>query len=260
MRIAASRNTAGQRKGKVLAIVTSHDQLGGTGYRTGYWMPELAYPYLALMSAGYDVEVASPMGGRAPVDPYSDPGSPSSQPADALECTKLLAHEDHRRKLANTLQLSAIKREDYVAVWLVGGYGAALEFGGDMVIPEVVQALWNAGGVVGAIGHGTHGLLHVKTSDENLLIAGRDVTGFSKAEDQAVEQAVGFSFLPSYIEDELRVRSARYQCSDPFQPFAVASEDGRLVTGQQMFSGDVFGKKFIDALEEARDATMIQGE
>ena len=243
------RDTVSSGKGKVLAIVTSQDLLGDTGYRTGYWMPELAYPYLALVRAGYDIDVASPLGGNAPVDPNSDPSGPTLQTADTLVCAGLLANEAHRGKLEDTLKLSGVSPEGYVAVWLVGGYGAALEFGSDLDIPGIVGALWDAGGIVGAIGHGAHGLLQVKTSDGNLLIAGREVTGFSKAEDQAVERVVGSSFLPCYVEDELRTRSARYICTDPFQPFAIASEDGRLVTGQQLFSGDVFAKKFREALE-----------
>jgi putative intracellular protease/amidase len=170
------------------------------------------------------------------------------QTADTLVCAGLLANEAHRGKLENTLKLSSVSREGYVAAWLVGGYGAALEFGSDVDIPGIVGALWDAGGVVGAIGHGAHGLLQVKTLDGNWLIAGREVTGFSKAEDQAVERAVGSSFLPCYVEDELRARSAHYICTNPFQPFAIVSEDGRLVTGQQLFSGDVFGEKFTEAL------------
>lgn len=256
-RIKGLADTGRSRKGKVLAIVTSHDRLGDTGYATGYWMPELAYPYLALTRAGYQVEVASPRGGKAPLDPYSDPSSPVTQNPDDFVCTGLLTNRGHNGKLENTFKLSEILPTAYVGAWLVGGYGAAFEFGGDEEIPRILGALWDAGGVVGAVSHGAHGLLNVKTSNGRLLISGRDVTGFAKSEDEAVERAVGAHFLPSYLEDELRARGARYRCAPLFQPFAITSEDGRLVTGQQLFSADIFAKQFTEALERVWEAIIV---
>jgi putative intracellular protease/amidase len=92
-------------------------------------------------------------------------------------------------------------------------------------------------------------LLNVRTSNGALLISGRDLTGFAKSEDEVVERVVGSHFLPCYVEDELRARGARYRCAALFQPFAITSEDGRLVTGQQSFSADVFAEQLTEALE-----------
>ena len=248
------------RKGMVLAIVTSHDRLGDTGYGTGYSMPELAYPYLALTRAGYQVDVASPRGGKAPLDPYSDPNSSATQNPDDLVCTGLLTNRAHSGKLENTFKLSEILPDAYIGAWLVGGYGAALEFGGDEDIPRILGALWDVGGVVGAISHGTHGLLNVRTSNGPLLISGRDLTGFAKSEDEEVERVVGSHFLPCYVEDELRARGARYRCAALFQPFAITSEDGRLVTGQQLFSADVFAEQLTEALEGVWGATIVSSD
>ena len=117
------RDTVSSGKGKVLAIVTSQDLLGDTGYRTGYWMAELAYPYLALLRAGCDIDLASPRAETPPWIPTAIQVSPTSQTVDTLACTGLLANEAHRGKLENTLKLSRIRREDYVGVWLVWATG-----------------------------------------------------------------------------------------------------------------------------------------
>ncbi len=250
--IRALRDAAGTAKGKVLAIVTSHDRLGDTGYPTGYWISELAHPYLLLWRAGFDIVVASPRGGQAPIDAWSDPNSQVAQNPDDFVSTGLIENKFHNQKLRNTKVLSQVDPREFSGVWLVGGYGAAFEFKDDPDIPRVIQDIWNAGGVVGSICHGAPGLLNVRDEKGEYLIRGRDMTGFSKAEDQQVEKVVGTPFLTYYVEDELRGRGARYQCGGLFQPFAVVSEDGRLVTGQQQFSGEAFGRKLVAALEAVR--------
>ncbi len=246
------RDSLRDQKGKVLAIVSSHDKLGDTGYPTGYWISELSHPYLLLWRAGYEVDVASPKGGKAPVDAWSDPNSATAQNPDDFVSTGLLENKFHNQKLLNTIRLSNINPSEYVGVWLVGGYGAAFEFADNPDIPRILQQVWNSDGVIGSICHGAPGLFDLKTPDGTYLIKGKDLTGFSKAEDQEVEKVVGSHFLKYYVEDELRARGARYQHGELFQPFAVVSDDGRLVTGQQQFSGDVFGKKFVETLERMR--------
>lgn len=253
--IRAKRDAAKKIKGKVLAIVSSHDKLGDTGYPTGYWISELAHPYLLFWRAGYEVDVASPKGGKAPVDAWSDPNSPTAQNPDDFISTGLLENKVHNQKLLNTRKLSEIDSGEYVGVWLVGGYGAAFEFADDPDIPRIVENIWNAGGVVGSICHGAPGLLRAKGPDGQYLIKDRELTGFSKTEDQEVEKVVGTPFLKFYVEDELRARGARYKWGGLFQPFAIVSEDGRLVTGQQQFSGEVFGERMLEALERIRAMT-----
>lgn len=245
--------------GKVLAVVSSHDKLGDTGYPTGYWISELAHPYLLLWRAGYEVEVASPQGGKAPVDAWSDPNSPVAQNPDDFISTGLLENKLHHQKLLSTQRLAQIDPRDYVGVWLVGGYGAAFEFAQDPDIPRVLRDVWEAGGIVGSICHGAAGLLNVKTSNGEYLVKGQVLTGFSKAEDQQVEKVVGAPFLKYYVEDELGKRGAGYVRGELFQPFATSSENGRLVTGQQQFSGEVFGLKLLQALHNA-DSNRASGQ
>jgi putative intracellular protease/amidase len=253
------RDAERAQKGKVLAIVSSHDKLGDTGYPTGYWISELSHPYLLLWRAGYDVDIASPKGGKAPVDAWSDPNHPVAQNPDDFISTGLIENKFHNQKLLNTKKLADINAAKYAGVWLVGGYGAAFEFADDPDIPRILQHVWNAGGVVGSICHGAPGLFNLKTADGAYLIKGKDLTGFSKAEDQEVEKVVGSHFLKYYVEDELRARGARYQRGELFQPFAVVSEDGRLVTGQQQFSGEVFGEKLLEALERPQSTSKTSG-
>ena len=252
--IRSLRDASQEHKGKVLAIVTSHDRLGATGYPTGYWMSELAHPYLVLTRAGYEVDIASPKGGKAPVDAWSNPNSGVAQTPHDIVSTGMLENNVTKQKLENTLELTEIKSEDYVGAWLVGGYGAAFEFGENPEIARILSAIWEAGGIVGSICHGAPGLLNVRTPDGEYLVKGRELTGFSKPEDQEVEKTVGSQFLTFYVENELRARGARYHCGELFQPFAVVSGDGRLVTGQQQFSSEVFGEKLVAALNGRRVA------
>jgi putative intracellular protease/amidase len=249
------RDRARVQKGKVLAVVSSHDKLGDTGYPTGFWISELAHPYLQLLRAGYEVEVASPRGGKAPVDTWSDPNSPVAQSPDDLVSTGLLENKLHSQKLSSTKKLSQINPSDYVGVWLVGGYGAAFEFADDPDIPRILRDVWEAGGIIASICHGSAGWLNARGSDGEYLIRGQVITGFSKPEDQEVEKVVGSRFLKFYVEEELTKRGARYMRGELFQPFATVSENGRLVTGQQQFSGEVFGAKLLQALENVRTAT-----
>jgi putative intracellular protease/amidase len=249
------RDSDRNHKGKVLAVVSSNDKLGETSYKTGFWISELAHPYLLLWRAGYEVEVASPKGGKAPVDAWSDPNSPVAQSPDDFVSTGLLENKLHGQKISATKKLSQINPRDYAGVWLVGGYGAAFEFADDPDIPRILREVWDAGGIIASICHGSAGWLNVKASTGEYLIQGQVITGFSKAEDQEVEKVVGAKFLKFYVEDELTKRGARYVRGELFQPFATVSENGRLVTGQQQFSGEVFGAKLLQALENVRTAS-----
>ncbi len=252
------RDSARNHKGKVLAVVSSHEKLGETSYSTGCWISELAHPYLLLWRAGYEVEVASPKGGKAPLDDWSDPNSPVAQSPDDFVSTGLLENKLHGQKLSNTKQLSQIDARGYVGVWLVGGYGAAFEFADDPDIPRILRDIWEAGGIIASICHGSAGWLNARASNGDYLVRDQVITGFSKAEDQEVEKVVGSKFLKFYVEEELTRRGARYVRGELFQPFATVSENGRLVTGQQQFSGEVFGAKLLQALENVR-ATRASG-
>ena len=238
--------------GRVLAVVTSHDELGETGYPTGWWVSELAHPYLSLTTAGYEVEVASPEGGRAPVDAWSDPNDEAAQTPTDFVSTGFLENDVTRAKIEDTLALADVDGTAYDAVFLVGGYGAVYDFPDNDDIVRVAREVWTVGGVVGSICHGAAALPSLVDADGIPLVEGRTVTGFSKVEDEEVESTVGAEFLDVYVEDLIRERGGDYVSGEPFQPFAVTSEDGRLVTGQQQFSGEVFGEQLVAALDARR--------
>ena len=248
--IRANRDAGTSAKARVLAVVTSHDQLGATGYPTGYWISELSHPYLALVRAGYAVDVASPKGGAAPLDAWSDPRSESAQNPDDFVSTGFLTNPTTKALVEDTAKLSDVDPADYDAVFFVGGYGGAYDLADDPDVQRVTRAVWEADGVVGAICHGAPALVGVTLSDGSPLIEGRRLTGFSKAEDEEVEKTVGADFLDGdYTEDHLRAKGAEYERGELFQPYAVT--DGRLVTGQQQFSGEVFGEHLVAALDAA---------
>jgi putative intracellular protease/amidase len=245
--------------GRVLAVVSSHDELGDTGYPTGWWVSELAHPYLALVEAGYTVDVASPAGGPAPVDAWSDPNDDQAQTPDDFVSTGFLENGVTRRKIEETIPLAAIGPDEYDAVFLVGGYGAMYDFPGNDDLVRIGRDVWERGGVVGAICHGAAGLSDLVDGAGRSLVAGRTVTGFSKAEDREVEETLGAGFIDVYVEDRIRDAGGDYVSGGLFQPFAVTSADGRLVTGQQQFSGATFGEQFVAALERRRAAAIGAG-
>lgn len=245
--------------GRVLAVVTSHDELGETGYPTGWWVSELAHPYLALTNAGYEVDVASPRGGHAPIDAWSDPNDDAAQtPADFVS-TGFLENDITRAKIVDTFALSEVDGHDYDAVFLVGGYGAVYDFPENDDIVRIAREVWEGDGVVGSICHGAAALPSLVGGDGASLVAGRTVTGFSKVEDKEVESTLGAEFLDRYVEDHIREAGGEYVSGEPFQPFAVTSEDGRLVTGQQQFSGEAFGEQLVAALDGQRRARQVRG-
>ncbi|MEM8599565.1 MAG: type 1 glutamine amidotransferase domain-containing protein [Bacteroidota bacterium] len=249
--IRANRDAGTSSKGRVLAVVTSHDTLGATGYPTGYWISELSHPYLALTRAGYEVDVASPKGGAAPLDAWSDPNSEVAQNPDDFVSTGFLLNNTTRAKVEDTIQLADVDAADYVGVFFVGGYGGAYDLADDPDVQRIARDVWEGSGVVGAICHGAPALINVVLTDGTHLVEGRRLTGFSKPEDREVEETVGTPFLAgSYTEDHLRAKGAVYEYGGLFQPFAVTSDDGRLVTGQQQFSGEVFGEALAVALDQ----------
>src|SRR5687767_10553309 len=168
-----------ETKKSVLLIVTSHDQLGETGERTGFWLEELAAPYQVFGEAGFDVDIASPRGGRAPVDPKSEK---SDSPAVAA----FLADATAREKLEHTLELGQVTKS-YDAYFVVGGHGVMWDLAGDETLHAMLAGAFDGGRVVAAVCHGPAALVKVKLGDGKPLVAGRRVTAFSDEEERAVK-------------------------------------------------------------------------
>ena len=220
---------------RILIIVTSHAELGSTGKKTGFWLEELAVPYRELTRAGAHVDIASPLGGKPPVDPSS-----ANNPAG--EVAAFLADADATRKLDSTQRLDQVT-EKYDAVFVAGGHGAVFDLASSPVVADVLSRTYASGGVVAAVCHGPGALVNARKPDGSPLVAGHRVTGFSNEE----EQAVGLTeVVPFLLESRLIELGGRYEHAGQWQPFAV--RDGQLVTGQNPASSGVTARETLAAL------------
>ena len=206
---------------KILMVLTSHDQLGNTGRKTGFWLEEFAAPYYAFKDAGADVVLASPKGGQPPLDPKSD--APDAQ----TEATRRFrADAKATAALASTLPLAEAARASYDAVFYPGGHGPLWDLAEDKASIALIEHTYAAGKPVGAVCHGPGVFRHARHKGEP-LVKGLRVTGFTNGE----EAAVGLTdVVPFLVEDMLKERGADYSKAPDFQPYAVT--DGNLVTGQ----------------------------
>ena len=207
---------------KILMVITSHDKLGNTGKKTGFWLEEFAAPYYVFKDAGAIVTLASPLGGQPPLDPNSDT---ASAPTDATRRFKDDASA--QIALANTLRLRDTKAGDFDAVFYPGGHGPLWDLAENAYSIELIQTMLSTGKPVGLVCHAPAALRHVVGSDANSVVKGRSVTGFSNTE----EKAAGLlEVVPFLVEDMLRLNGGHYAKADDWLPFVVT--DGLLVTGQ----------------------------
>lgn len=235
-----ARSLEKNMKQKALIVVTSHSALGNTGKKTGYYLPEVSHPYFELAKAGVEVEIASPKGGRAPIDENSlDLSDPINR--EFWENPKL------RAKLENTLALGSVKVADYQAILFAGGHGTMWDFPTDRSVQKVASAIYEAGGVVAAVCHGPAALVNVKLSNGNYLIEGKDVAGFSNSEEEAAKLT---QVMPFLLETQLKDRGGKYSKSSDFTKHVVVSE--RLVTGQNPASALGVGQEIAKLLRSRK--------
>ncbi|MDC0710521.1 type 1 glutamine amidotransferase domain-containing protein [Stigmatella sp. ncwal1] len=224
---------------KILLIVTSHEQLGDTPERTGYWLEELAAPYKEFTEAGAQVDIASPRGGKAPADPKS------VKEADEVS-RAFLADAQAAKKLENTLVLENVK-EKYDAYFVVGGHGVMWDLAVHTPLQRLLANGYERGAVVAAVCHGPAALVGVKGADGQPLVAGKRVAAFSNEEEQAAKLD---KVVPFALETRLRDLGARYERGPMWGSFAV--RDGRLVTGQNPASSVAAAREVIQALQEKK--------
>ncbi len=225
---------------KILMVLTSHDQLGNTGEKTGFWLEEFASPYYVFKDANADVTLASPNGGQPPLDPKSD------EPDSQTEATKRFKGDiDAQVALANTLKLSDISSENYDAVFYPGGHGPLWDLAEDRNSIALIKSVYASGKPVAAVCHAPAVLNHAKTPDGIPLIKGRSVTGFSNTEEDAVQLS---EVVPFSVENELKVRGAKYSKADDWHPHAVT--DGNLITGQNPASSDLVAKAVLEKIKK----------
>jgi len=206
----------------ILMVLTSHDKLGASDKKTGIWLEEFAAPYYAFTDAGANVTLASPLGGRPPLDPRSD--APNFQTEDTHRLRRDPVAEG---KLANTAKLSDISADGYDAVFYVGGHGVMWDVAEDAASIALIETMFAANKPVSAVCHGSAVFRHARAPDGTPLVRGKKVAGFTNTE----EAAAGLTeVVPYLVEDMLKQNGAIYSKADNFQAHVMT--DGNLITGQ----------------------------
>ena len=206
---------------KIVMVFTSHDQLGNTGRKTGFWLEEGAAPYFVFKDAGVDLTLASPKGGQPPIDPKSD--LPENQtPAQA----RFKKDEAAQKAFANTVRLADVKSEDFDTVFYPGGHGPMWDLAESPVSRALLESFYNSGKPIALVCHSPGVLRHVTYKAEP-LVKGKHVTGFTNGEEEEVKLT---KVVPFLVEDELLRLGAIFEKKANWQPFFIV--DGRLITGQ----------------------------
>ena len=225
---------------KVLLVLTSHDQFGDTGRKTGFWLEEFASPYYVFKDSKVDLTIASPKGGQPPVDPKSD--QPENQ---TPSMTRFKKDPAAQKDLANTARLADMKAEDFDTVFYAGGHGPMWDLAEDPVSIKLIESFYNSGKTIAFVCHGPGVLRHVKYQGEP-LVTGKHVTGFTNSEDDEVQATKALPFL---VEDEMLHLGAIFEKVRNWQPYCVV--DGRLITGQNPASATSTAEALIKAVAKA---------
>jgi putative intracellular protease/amidase len=226
---------------KILMVLTSHDQLGDTGRKTGFWLEELAAPYYAFRDAGAEVVLASPKGGQPPIDPKS------SEPSNQTDLTRRFeADTAAKAQLAATLRLDSVSQADFDTVFYSGGHGPLWDLAEDKASISLIESFIAANKPVALVCHAPGVLRHVTTPDGKPLVEGKKVAGFTNTE----EEGMGLTkVVPFLVEDELKAQGGLYSKGPDLAPYVVS--DGLLITGQNPKSSGVAAKLLIDQLAAA---------
>ncbi len=213
---------------KILMVLTSHDQLGDTGKKTGFWLEEFAAPYYVFKDAGAQITLASPQGGQPPLDPKSD--DPGAQ-TDATRRFK--ADADAQKVLANTVALARVRAEDFDAVFYPGGHGPLWDLAEDAQSIALIEKTFAAGKPLALVCHAPGVLRHAKAPDGKPLVDGKKVTGFTNTEEEAVQLT---KIVPFLVEDMLKANGGEYSKGADWAPYVLT--DGNLITGQNPASSE----------------------
>jgi putative intracellular protease/amidase len=223
---------------KILMVLTSHDQLGNTGHKTGFWLEEFAAPYYVFKDAGVAITLASPQGGQPPLDPKSDDADAQT---DATRRFK--ADAAAQAALASTQRLADVQAADFDAVFYPGGHGPLWDLAEDRHSIALIESTLAAGKPVAAVCHAPAVLRHPKGANGDSVVKGKQVTGFTNTE----EAAVGLTdVVPFLVEDMLKANGGQYVKQGDWQPHAVT--DGLLITGQNPASSEPAAHALLKAL------------
>jgi len=226
---------------KILMVLTSHDQLGNTGLKTGFWLEEFAAPYYVFKDAKSEITIASPKGGQPPLDPKSD--EPDFQtPATC----RFKEDADAQAILANSLKLSEVSPDDFDAVFYPGGHGPLWDLTEDQSSISLIEVMFADGKTVAAVCHAPAVFRHTEGPDGSPLVEGKSVTGFSNSEEAAVELT---DIVPFLLENELIAIGANYSKSSDWHPYVIT--DGNLITGQNPASSEAVAQAVLKSAKQA---------
>lgn len=223
---------------KVLMVLTSHDRLGDTGRKTGFWLEELAAPYYVFKEAGYEITLASPKGGQPPLDPKS------AEPNFQTGATRRFeADAEAKEALANTLKLADVSADDFDTVFYPGGHGPMWDLAESHESAALIESFLASERPVALVCHAPAALRPVKTPGGRLLLEDMKVTGFTNSE----EAAVGLTkVVPFLLEDDLKAKGGIYSSGPDWGPYVV--QDGLLITGQNPASSGPAAERLVEAL------------
>jgi putative intracellular protease/amidase len=239
-------DTVRTRPKRVLMVVANPTVSSNNGWPVGFWAAELTHPFYELTERGVEVVVASPDGGRVEFDALSDPRDPSRWSSEDLVSMGFVHTPELMALLDGTPGLEDLDLDGFDAILVCGGQSPMFTFPDNAVLQDAVRTFYEAEKITGAFCHGVAALLNVRLSDGSSLVAGKTVTGFSNAEEDFGNTAAGVEIMPWRAEDALRERGANYIMAGLFKPFAV--RDGRLVTGQQQYSGREVARTVLEML------------
>jgi putative intracellular protease/amidase len=228
---------------KIVMVLTSHDQLGNTGRKTGFWLEEFAAPYFVFRDADVQLTLASPKGGQPPIDPKSD--LPENQ-TDAM--ARLKEDPAAQQALSQTIKLADVKAEVHDSIFYVGGHGPMWDLVDNPLSIALIEAFYNSGKPVAAVCH-SPAVFHKVTYKGTPLVKGKRVTGFTNGEEAAVQLT---HVVPFLVEDELKRVGGLYEKAADWQPFAIV--DGRLITGQNPASSTSAAQALLNVLAAEKAA------
>lgn len=228
------------KKTKVLFVLTSHDQLGTTGKKTGFWIEEFATPYYYFKDKGIEIVIATPKGGQAPIDPKSN------EPGFQTESTKrYFLDAAAQAALSKTVKLSSVNHKEFDAIFYPGGHGPMWDLVNDKNSIALIQSFYDQKKPIAFVCHGSAALVNVKNKEGAYLISGKKVTSFCNTEEDAVQLT---SVVPFSLEDKLKERGATYQKGKDWSSFTVV--DGLLLTGQNPQSSEEVAQKLFGMINK----------
>lgn len=224
---------------KILFALTSHEDLGNTGEKTGFWIEEFAAPFYVLKDKGATITLASPKGGQPPIDPKSD--TPDAQTPATV---RFKADQETQKQLSQTVKLSTVNQADYDAVFYPGGHGPLWDLAEDKDSIALIESFYQHNKPVAAVCHAPAVFRHTKNLNGSPLVTGKNVTGFTNSEEAAVQLT---EVVPFLVEDMLKENGGVYSKSEDWAPYAL--EDGLLITGQNPASSELVAELLLKKLE-----------